>query len=163
MQATKQCSKCKEVKSASEFYKDSTKTDGLYPSCKVCVLAKQSWKNATPSQSRKWSLSKRYGITVEEYEDLLKSQDGVCAICKMPCVTGKRLHVDHDHMTGEIRGLLCYRCNRIFVGSHTLQTATAIAKYFNNPPARQAWGGVPRYVPEGMERPKRRVKRRKPK
>lgn len=59
-----------------------------------------------------------YGLTLRDYEDLLASQGRVCAICKRP--EGRRstqngkvmpLHVDHDHVTGEIRGLLCSRCN----------------------------------------------------
>ena len=161
MEETKQCSKCREIKNLSEFYKDSTKFDGIYPSCKVCVLARQSWKNVTTQQSRKWSLNKRYGITIEEYDALLESQNFGCAICKMPCPTGKRLAVDHDHHTGEIRGLLCYRCNKVLVGIHTTDTVKQLTKYFRNPPARQMWGGIPRYVPQGMERPKRRIKRRK--
>lgn len=45
-----------------------------------------------------------------EYERLLAAQDGHCALCP---ATGKtrRLHVDHDHKTGQVRGLLCYKCN----------------------------------------------------
>jgi hypothetical protein len=42
---------------------------------------------------------------------LLASQDGRCAICRSACGTGRRLAVDHDHATGRIRGLLCFRCN----------------------------------------------------
>ena len=52
-----------------------------------------------------------HGITVEQYDDMLEAQGGVCAICHRPSVTGKRLHVDHDHKTGRNRGLLCHHCN----------------------------------------------------
>jgi Recombination endonuclease VII. len=48
----------------------------------------------------------------ELYERLLAEQGGVCAICGNPPKT-RRLHVDHDHKTGRVRGLLCYRCNRL--------------------------------------------------
>jgi len=52
---------------------------------------------------------KKYGITPEQYDKLLKFQSGVCGVCKQPDV--KNLAVDHDWVTGKVRGLLCYRCN----------------------------------------------------
>ncbi len=56
------------------------------------------------------NLKFRYGITSEEYRNVLQKQDSKCAICG--AVPGKRsLHVDHDHETGKIRGLLCHKCN----------------------------------------------------
>jgi hypothetical protein len=51
------------------------------------------------------------GFTAEDYDRLLAAQGGGCAICKAPPKT-RRLHVDHDHKTGAVRGLLCHRCNR---------------------------------------------------
>lgn len=63
----------------------------------------------------KWAymLQYKFGITVEKYEEMFKKQEGKCLICKRP-PSGrfKRLAVDHCHKTGEIRGLLCSRCNR---------------------------------------------------
>jgi hypothetical protein len=47
---------------------------------------------------------------LETYNELLKGQEGVCGICGRP-PKQRRLHMDHDHDTGEIRGLLCYPCN----------------------------------------------------
>jgi hypothetical protein len=55
-----------------------------------------------------------YGINIEEYEELFKSQSGKCAICRKPSETinsSRRLAVDHDHKTGSVRGLLCSDCN----------------------------------------------------
>lgn len=52
----------------------------------------------------------RYGITTKEYWDLVSSQRGVCAICGEN--NGKKLHIDHDHKSGVVRGLLCGKCNR---------------------------------------------------
>lgn len=52
----------------------------------------------------------RGGLTEEEYDKLLAKQGGVCAGCLKP-PTNRRLCVDHDHKTGEIRGLLCFQCN----------------------------------------------------
>ncbi|MGQ5576747.1 endonuclease VII domain-containing protein [Streptomyces sp. ECR3.8] len=56
-------------------------------------------------------LKLRYGITIEQYEQMLASQRGGCAICgSFP--GGKRLAVDHCHVTGRVRALLCPQCNR---------------------------------------------------
>lgn len=54
-----------------------------------------------------------YGITPEQYAELFRKQNGMCAICHQP-PRGKMksLSVDHDHNTGKVRGLLCITCNR---------------------------------------------------
>jgi len=55
----------------------------------------------------------RCELTLEEYDQLLASQNGVCAICGTPPkLGGRRLDVDHDHKTKKVRGALCNRCNR---------------------------------------------------
>lgn len=56
----------------------------------------------------------RYDMTPDEYRTLLKSQGGGCAMCgRTPDKQKRSLHVDHDHKTGKVRGILCSRCNRI--------------------------------------------------
>lgn len=62
---------------------------------------------------RNWSLKNKYGITIQQYEELFDAQDGVCAICRKPQSDGRKkmLAVDHDHKTGVVRGLLCSPCN----------------------------------------------------
>ena len=62
---------------------------------------------------RKHHLRRKYGITVAEYQQLLKQQDGQCAICKTddPGKGKRHFHVDHCHDTGAVRGLLCVKCN----------------------------------------------------
>jgi recombination endonuclease VII len=73
------------------------------------------WVKKNPeraSQLLTKSQLKKFGLTIEDYERLLASQNGVCAICHGPPNDGrKRLAVDHDHTTGEVRGLLCNSCN----------------------------------------------------
>jgi hypothetical protein len=58
------------------------------------------------------SLYKKYGITAEDYFKMLENQGGLCAVCRKPSTV--KLCVDHDHETGEIRGLLCKTCNGYF-------------------------------------------------
>jgi predicted nucleic acid-binding Zn ribbon protein len=59
-------------------------------------------------------IKNRYNITLEEWDIMLLQQGGVCAICKRPqSVEGKRLAVDHDHITNRVRGLLCNPCNML--------------------------------------------------
>lgn len=60
---------------------------------------------------KKWRLRKRYGLSLDAYTELYERQDGRCAICL--CRPEKKdIHLDHDHVTGVIRGFLCGRCNR---------------------------------------------------
>lgn len=63
--------------------------------------------------SRRSIFKRKYGITLEEYDQLLVSQGGVCEICKQPPDEASKgvLHVDHDHETGGLRSLLCTKCN----------------------------------------------------
>lgn len=69
-----------------------------------------------------------YGITVEQYEEMLKRQKGGCAICgKRP--GKKRLHVDHNHETGQVRGLLCAKCNGDLQVLESPGRADALAEY----------------------------------
>lgn len=67
------------------------------------------------SAARKCHLKIKYGLTIGDYEDMFFRQKGVCAICKRPSLTKnkrfKNLFIDHNHETGEIRGLLCNNCN----------------------------------------------------
>ena len=63
------------------------------------------------SADRKSHLKRKYGLTLEEYDAMLAAQGGVCAICRQPRPEERTLHVDHDHATGAIRGLLCFTCN----------------------------------------------------
>lgn len=59
-------------------------------------------------------LGRRYGLSVERYQQLFKKQRGRCAICRHPFGKGRRYgpHVDHDHRTHRVRGLLCTSCNQ---------------------------------------------------
>ena len=61
---------------------------------------------------RAYDLKRRYGITIEEYDQMLEDQGHRCKICRTDEPGGKgRFHLDHCHSTGKIRGLLCSSCN----------------------------------------------------
>ena len=77
--------------------------------CRPCY--DQQWRAAHPGHKRNWDMRTLYGIEPEEYDFLLAVQGGACAICRTSPGSGV-LHVDHDHDTEAIRGLLCGKCNK---------------------------------------------------
>lgn len=77
--------------------------------CKICI-------DCSRIRFRRQTLRKKYGITLEDYDRMLKEQGGKCALCGR-IGSGRKsdrgnLLVDHDHQTKKNRGLLCYLCNR---------------------------------------------------
>ena len=69
--------------------------------------------NPTKAKVSGWKQAGIKDMTIERYESLLLAQDNSCAICRSHKDSFKRmLNVDHDHTTGEVRGLLCDNCNR---------------------------------------------------
>lgn len=108
----KTCYRCKQEKLETEFWKCAQKSDGLSTYCIPCNTKKNRQHNLKnprwKSQKINASLKSRHGITLEHRNEMFKAQDGKCKICGNPMA---RPHVDHDHETGKIRGLLCYPCN----------------------------------------------------
>lgn len=129
----KECNKCHDEKLLSKFWKNKSTKDGFHPRCKVCTKQdnkksyinrikknpnyngekyKQASKNPGYKEKQRNSRYKRvYGITLKEYDVLFEMQKGLCAICGHPERDKRKLAVDHNHETGEIRGLLCVVCN----------------------------------------------------
>lgn len=127
------CACCKQTKEVKHFSNNKQSKDGLGVYCRSCAQEKhlqwmadpahvckaketqqKYWRSERGKQVSKASDFKRlYGITIDEYDTMLESQCGVCAICKQPETIAKRFHlsVDHDHTTGQVRGLLCHSCN----------------------------------------------------
>jgi ribosome-binding protein aMBF1 (putative translation factor) len=117
--------------------------------------ADPEWADKARRNARKASLLRNFGITVEQYDELLDAQDGVCAICgKEP--QGQRLAVEHDHGTGEILGLCCFYCNHWLLGRHGRdpEKYQRAADYLRDPPAR-------RVLPPGHVAPEGKRKKRK--
>jgi hypothetical protein len=109
----KKCGKCKKIKGFDEFNTMKGGNHGKYAFCKGCCKAKNR-----EYQDRTRQGLKMYGLSKAEFDEKLRLQNGVCAICKKPEV--KRNHhdgrinflsVDHNHETGSVRGLLCDSCN----------------------------------------------------
>ncbi len=77
------------------------------------VIARtMAYQKSNPDKQRNWQLKYNFGITAEKYDSMLKEQNNSCAICQSPVPQGAgRFHVDHDHKTGQVRGLLCNNCN----------------------------------------------------
>ena len=64
-----------------------------------------------PERAKNRALKRNYGITLDEWQSMWDEQDGKCAICGKYFIKPRDAHVDHNHETGEIRGLLCRMCN----------------------------------------------------
>ena len=93
----KYCPGCQQVVAHDGWHRSRRKADGLASHCKACRRARQ----------RRDHLKRTFGLTPEALDALIRSQGGVCAICR----DGKPEHIDHDHDSGRIRGVLCGPCN----------------------------------------------------
>lgn len=97
------------MKLLSDYHKRSDSSDGHHHKCKVCINQEHAKYNASPKGRDRWYRA-RYGISYQEYMRMWEEQDGCCAICG-DFEGNKALAVDHNHETGEVRGLLCQQCN----------------------------------------------------
>lgn len=122
------CTVCGEEKHRTEFHvRRRTDEEIVYHSqCKSCMQEKQKKLKSDPEKkvqydaaNREGYLRRTYGITGEQYNQMMEKQNSSCAICnKHQKDSKKRLAVDHNHETGEIRGLLCDYCNHRVIGRH---------------------------------------------
>ena len=144
---TKICSSCKIEKPITDFYKNKHKKDGYMYACKECESKRDSNSLTRKSSKKLWreknkekirlsrkpkqkverkkkyinkkdrELTKKFGITLSSFEEMMINQESKCAICGIEEAVYKKilnqtLAVDHCHKTGKIRGLLCGNCNR---------------------------------------------------
>lgn len=72
----------------------------------------RKWREKHPDAARRAALKRKYGLTLEQLNSIIESQDGKCAACRDPLPAGKHRHIDHDHTTMQVRGVLCARCNQ---------------------------------------------------
>ena len=105
--ATKRCTRCLQagrepLRPLADFYIARDQPDGKRPQCKDCV------------RELRWAKYGIVGMTVERFDLMLAEQDGQCAIPSCQSEADYRvLDVDHDHVTGEVRGLVCRACNTV--------------------------------------------------
>lgn len=114
----------------------------------------QSWSSRNIDSRRDYHYRTRFGITLAEYEEMFVAQGKVCAVCgKEKRDSQKAFAVDHDHVTGEIFGILCTPCNHRLIGeTRDPVLFEKAAAYLRK--------GTGRYVPEKFKKPKRKRKRR---
>lgn len=133
------CGKCLRYLPPGRFAKATGQKCGRAPYCKPCAYA----------YNHERRLLTQFGISYQEYLRISEVQDGRCAICRNR-PRSKRLAVDHNHATGEVRGLLCKRCNRDLLGAaqDSIEMLERAICYLESPPART---GVPVAIHEEFE------------
>lgn len=118
----KYCNKCNSVQVKTAFCKNKRAKDGLCAYCKNCMnkqtktYKEQRDNLMTKEEISIWNkqraLKYMYGITFDAYTELLKKQAYKCRVCGTPeAELDRKLAVDHDHVTGKVRALLCVSCN----------------------------------------------------
>lgn len=124
------------------------------PVRKIPKKPSQSLIDEKKERARERNLLRRYGITLEQYNELLEKQEENCAMCGRHQSEFKtRLAVDHNHHTGEIRGLLCNYCNHRVVGKH--RDPDLVLRLYNYLKSTTGW-----FVPKKTSRKrKRKVKK----
>ncbi len=107
----KTCSRCEVTKPTIEFHRRSASKDGLRSACKACVASEVRTR---PNHKEYETKIKRvYGIDLNQYNIMFENQNGSCKICgtEEPGCGRSYFCIDHDHQTGDVRGLLCNDCN----------------------------------------------------
>lgn len=144
----KYCPECKVISRRAIALASHNRTRG---GRKLSDLPEDTAKRIR-EQRRDSHLKRTYGITLDQYQKLLEGQNFRCAICdKHQDDERTSLHVDHDHSTGEIRGLLCNYCNRRLVGRH--RDGVLLRKLADYVEQGTGW-----YVPAKRPKKRRRTK-----
>ena len=128
--------------------------------CKLCLsIANEVWKNNNPEKENEYRRKTMYGLSPEQYESLLNSQERKCAICKVlldNLTNSTRPYIDHDHSCCSgakscgkcVRGMLCHHCNTSLGGfrdnTETLNNAIQYLNKFKETQCNQNLSSVPR-------------------
>lgn len=104
----KKCSSCGMTKPIEDFPRNRRVKDGPHSYCKPCHNRRgREFISKNHGSTRHYHLRQRYGIGIHEVHSLVDAQSGKCAICKDRAAR----QVDHDHQSGQVRGILCLHCN----------------------------------------------------
>ncbi len=112
----RECRRCRVEKPLEQFHRQPRGPMGRHSWCAQCcnVYYKERRRpTSTAAQRHKWNLSRRYGMSLHDFNTMRQTQRNLCAICEEMMAKPK---VDHDHITGKVRGLLCHRCNLLLAG-----------------------------------------------
>jgi hypothetical protein len=104
----KYCPRCQQELPVDAFGSNRSSRDGRTGYCRRChhEVTRENAKRLYGS-TRDYHLRRRYGLTSADVDAMIEAQGGTCAVCP-----GPPQHVDHDHETGEVRGILCFNCNQ---------------------------------------------------
>jgi Recombination endonuclease VII len=106
---SRRCPRCQEIKALEDFSRNRSSKNGFGSYCKPChnqVVRANRLKHH--GSTRSFHLNRRYRVDAAQVAWMVLQQGGVCALCG----SGKPEHVDHDHGTKRVRGILCFNCNR---------------------------------------------------
>jgi hypothetical protein len=131
---TKVCKRCEDIKHVDCFDKSCNRTvDGLRTICKQCYREKRKTSKREVSESeRKCNLMKRYGLSIDDYDNMMKEQEGKCGCCKEEFNREeyRGIHIHHDHESGQVIGIWCKNCNMAEGFIKTLDRAKSLYDYF---------------------------------
>lgn len=160
---SRRCKKCKKVKAASSFSRDSSRSEGRFPYCKPCQMtstAKFQNPDADPNghtcpvddvpvtghRNRRFcsdtcknkvsALRKKYGMEIADFRRLVEATGGKCPICKQRPTSWQ---VDHNHSTRMAAGVVCINCNvgLLAYSGHDVDRARALVAYLETTPCER--------------------------
>ena len=148
---SKVCPRCKIDKPFSDYYRDKSRKNGYGVYCRICqldwaanyrhgpnrevCLAKYRLRD-TPERNRKTRLKRKYGLSVERFDEMRERQNNKCAMCLSSFTSTDVPNVDHDHSSNKVRALLCSGCNKglgfFKEDVKVFNTAVKYLDWFNN-------------------------------
>jgi hypothetical protein len=151
----KRCGRCLAEKKLSQFSLSVTSDGGdkgYQRWCKAChaayaneyreknreyvALRDAAWRKKNKARIDDQTLARTYGITRAQYDALVAKQNGACAVCRKQLAPGVYTHIDHDHVSGHVRGVLCRVCNTSIGGlGDTVAGLRRALEYLEGAPA----------------------------
>ena len=133
MEKLKTCSRC-GVKKPIDNFPYNTGKHRYFPRCYQCRNEKYQGSENDKKRMRNNSLKRKFGIDLNTYNLMFLKQEGKCAICGIHQSQLKQsLNVDHDHITGKVRALLCPKCNGgLGIFNDDIKLLRAGIKYLRN-------------------------------